>query len=549
MQFARTDRGKLTLLASLMAVALMGGIILCRSILDTMLREDAQATSSTWVSMLMERNPSVLTLLSGAAPSVQTRYFLDESSHVGDIYRFRIWNAAGHLAYTSERMASARPSVDERVKNALVSGSPVNEIHQGRPPQDSSSYVRSFIPIKQNGAVAGVVEVYLDQTDDEALYKRSLIFTALIIAILVLAGGGITGCTVYRQILRLNEAKAENLFLSEFDSLTGILNRRPFTDLAKTSLARDGKRKKQVAVLMIDLDRFKDINDSFGHETGDKILKAAASRIGAAILDDDYVARFGGDEFIVLQVNRYQPNGAGTLASRLIEVLSEPYKIGGSQIVCGASIGVSISPQDGDNLDTLAACADAALYKAKADGRGCVRFSESGMDAKVRERQQIEIDMRRALREDCFRLAYQPIYSLQNGKLLGFEALLRWPEGWAPKSPADFIPIAEESGLINPIGSWALETACRTASRWSNPLKISVNLSPVQFREGKIDSVVKRALTVSGLDPARLEVEVTESLWIQNTDSVLVQLGRLRKMVRAPDENIRSGHFVIDLLS
>jgi diguanylate cyclase (GGDEF)-like protein len=530
MRFFRSDHGKLTLLATCITLALLGGFAFCRSILDTMLRQDAQATSSAWVSMLVERHPDVLGLLSGTAPSGETSRFLDESSHVGAIYRFRIWNAAEYLVYKSERMATPGKPADKRVGQALVSGSIFNEVHEGSKPPDMPFYVQSFIPVRQNGAVAGVFEVYLDQSDDEAIYKRSLIFTGLIIAILAILAGGIPGCAVFRQMRSLKEAKAENHFLSQYDSLTGIPNRRLLTDLTKGMLSSDRQRKKQVAVLMIDMDRFKGINDSFGHPAGDKVLKAAAERIRSSILDDDCVARFGGDEFIVPQTNRYQPNGAGSLASCLIEVLSEPYDIGGMKVDCGASIGVSISPQDGEELDTLVACADAALAKAKMEGRNRVRFSETGMDAKVRERQQLETDLRRALREERFQLAYQPLYCLQTGKLTGFEALLRWPEGWSPSSPADFIPIAEETGLINPIGDWVLETACRTAAKWANPLKISVNLSPVQFRDGNIDAAVKRALSTSGLDPARLELEVTESLWIHNTDSVLVQLGRLRKM-------------------
>ncbi|HEY2860895.1 MAG TPA: EAL domain-containing protein [Terracidiphilus sp.] len=504
---------------------------MCRSILDAMLREDAQATSSAWVSMLVAKNPDVLGIASGGAPSAQSKLFLDESSRVGDIFRFRIWTAARQVAYVSERVSSSGTPLDRNsVEKALLSRAIVSKVHKGRPAQDLSFYVQSFIPLRQNGAVIGVFEVCLDQTAGEILYKQSLILTAIVIAVLVLLAGGIPLRTIYRQTLKLNEARAETVFLSDYDSLTGVPNRRLLNNLTRNALSSGQWRKKQVAVLMIDVDRFKGINDTFGNQAGDKVLKAVATRIRSAIRDEDHLARIGGDEFIVLQVNRYQPNGSSSLASNLIELLSEPYEIGGHQVVCGSSIGVSIWPQDGEDLDTLVACAGAALSKAKADGRNCARFSESGMDGKVRDRQLIEIDIRRALREERFQLAYQPLYSLQDGKLLGFEALLRWPDGWSPKSPADFIPIAEESGLINPIGAWALETACKTAARWANPLKIAVNLSPVQFRDGSVETVVKRALAISGLDPARLEVEVTESLWIQNTDSVLVQLGRLRKI-------------------
>jgi EAL domain-containing protein (putative c-di-GMP-specific phosphodiesterase class I) len=189
-----------------------------------------------------------------------------------------------------------------------------------------------------------------------------------------------------------------------------------------------------------------------------------------------------------------------------------------------------VRPPDADDFDALIACAYSALYKSKAAGRNSVSFFEPGMDAKNRQRRQIEADIRRALETDAFQLAYQPVHDFRDGRLLGFEALLRWPEGWDPQSPADFIPVAEESGLINRLGAWALETACRTAAAWKHPLKVAVNLSPVQFHDGDVPSLVEDALRNSGLNPLRLELEVTESLWIQDKDSVFNQLRRLHRL-------------------
>jgi diguanylate cyclase (GGDEF)-like protein len=521
----------IAMLAVCVALPVCAGMFLCQFLLGKMLRDNAQATSSAWVSMLVARNPDILTLLSGATSSVQTKHFLDETSHVGDIYRFRIWDAAGHVAFKSERMTSTGAPINaNRVTEALVSGSIINEVHAGSPPQNVPFFVQSFIPVRQNGVIIGVFEVYLDQSNDEVLYKRSLLVTEIIIGALVLLAGGIPGYSVYRQMLKLRDARADALYLSEHDSLTGIPNRHRLNELAKSALASNRRSKRQVAALIIDMDRFKDINDSFGHATGDELLKAVANRIQSSVRKEDSVARLGSDEFVVLQVGLYQPNGAKSLADRLIKDFSELFNIGGSQLNCGASIGIAISPPDAGDFDTLIACADAALYKAKADGRNSVRFFEPGIDAKIRERHQIETDIRRALATDSFQLAYQPLHSFRDGRLLGFEALLRWPQGWGANSPADFIPVAEESRLINQLGRWALETACKTAANWTNPLKVAVNLSPVQFRDGDIVSVVKEALGTSGLDPERLELEVTESLWIQDKDSVFKQLSRLRRL-------------------
>jgi diguanylate cyclase (GGDEF)-like protein len=530
-RFLKTERGRLAMLSVCVALPVCGGMFLCQFLLGRMLRDNAQATSSAWVSMLVARNPDVLTLLSGATASIQTKRFLDETSQVGNIYRFRIWDATGHLAFKSERMTStAAPINSNRVTEALASGSIINEVHAGSPPQNVPFFVQSFIPVKQNGAIVGAFEVYLDQSNDEILYRRSLLLTEIIIGALVLLAGGIPGYRVYCQMLRLRGARAEALYLSEHDSLTGIPNRNRLKELTKSALALNHGSKRQVAALIIDMDRFKDINDTLGHATGDQLLKAVANRIRWSIQEEDSVARFGGDEFVVLQVGLYQPNGAKSLADRLIKDFSEPFKIGGSKLDCGASIGIAISPPDAEDFDTLIACADSALCRAKADGRNSVRFFEPEMDAKIQERHQIEMDIRRALATNSFQLAYQPLHSFRDGRLLGFEALLRWPEGWGAKSPADFIPVAEESGLINQVGQWALETACKTAASWTNPLKVAVNLSLVQFRDGDIVSVVKEVLGTSGLDPERLELEVTESLLIQDKDSVFNQLRHLRKI-------------------
>ncbi len=532
-RFLNTDRVRLAILMVSIAIPVVGGMLLCQSLLMKMLRQDAQATSGAWVSMLVARNPDILTLFSDAPLSVQTKRNLDEASQVGDIYRFRIWDTAGNLVFKSERLTSAGAPIvfsEKRAANAAASGSIVNEVHEGGPPQNVSFFVESFIPVRRNGAVIGIFDVFLDQSDDKLLYQKSLLLTEGIIAILVIFAAGLPGYIVFNQMVALRTAKTEAQFQSEHDGLTGISNRTRLSNVSKGALALNRRNKSHTAALMIDLDRFKEINDSFGHAAGDEVLKAVAMRLKSSIREEDFAARFGGDEFVVLQVGMAQPSGARFLADRLIEALSEPYDVGGTALACGASVGVAISPADADDFEKLIACADAALYKSKAQGRSCVSFFEPGMDANIRERRQIECDIRRALAAGAFQLAYQPLHSFQDGRILGFEALLRWPEGWSPQSPAVFIPIAEESGLINPIGAWVLQTACRTAAQWTNPLKISVNLSPVQFRHGDIVSVVEETLRTSGLDPSRLELEVTESLWIEDANCVLDQLVRLRMM-------------------
>jgi diguanylate cyclase (GGDEF)-like protein len=528
-----TELGKIAILVVCIAIPVLGGMLACNFLLMRMLREEAQATSNAWVSMLVARNPDLLALFSDAPPNPQMKHILEEATQVGDIYRFRIWDTAGNLIYKSERLKSIGSPIvfsQKRTANAVASGTIVNEVHEGGPPQNVPFFVESFVPVKRNGVVIGVVDVFLDQSDDKILYQKSLLFTEGIIVVLVILAAGLPGYLVYHQMRAISHARADAQFRSEHDTLTGLINRHRLNDVAKNALAWSRRNHQQVAALMIDLDRFKEINDTFGHAAGDEVLKAVATRLEASIREEDSVARFGGDEFVVLQVGIEQPSGARFLAERLIVVLSEPFDVRGRALTSGASIGVAIVPQDAQDFETLIACADVALYKSKAACPNSISFFEPGMDAKVRERHQLETDIRLALTTGSFQLAYQPLLSLKNNRLLGFEALLRWPEGWSPQSPLAFIPVMEESGTIDAVGEWVLETACRTAASWTSPLRIAVNLSPVQFRHGNLVSVVENALKSSGLDPHRLELEVTESVWIQDTDSVLDQLTRLRRL-------------------
>ena len=283
-----------------------------------------------------------------------------------------------------------------------------------------------------------------------------------------------------------------------------------------------------MAVLCLDLDRFKDVNDTLGHPTGDALLEEVAARLKSNVREIDLVGRLGGDEFAVVAEDLDAAEGAVRLARRLCTALAELYQVNGHEVSTSASIGIALGPIDGTSGETLMKEADLALYRAKQDGRNTFRFFEPAMDAALQKRRQLENDLRRALRKNELYLDYQPQFDLESGTLTGYEALVRW---WHPTdgdmSPSTFIPIAEETGLIAPLGEWILRTACGYAATWERDLTLAVNLSPAQFKTQDIEALVKKVLAETGLEPNRLELEITEATLLQNTDAVVETLTRL----------------------
>jgi predicted signal transduction protein with EAL and GGDEF domain len=256
-----------------------------------------------------------------------------------------------------------------------------------------------------------------------------------------------------------------------------------------------------------------------------------AKRLSAVLRSDDLVARLGGDEFAVLQAPVEKPSDSSALAERLIEAIGAPYTLDGHQVTISASVGIAIAPDDGDNPDQILKNADMALYRAKGDGKAVYRFFEPEMDASVQARRELEVDLRAALSAEVLEVHYQPLVSLANGRPTGYEALVRWPhpeKGMIP--PSDFIPVAEETGLIGQVGALVLRRACRDAVLWPEPLKVAVNLSALQFKSGTLLHIVKDALASSGLPPRRLELEITETLLLDKSAQVLVTLHSLRAL-------------------
>jgi diguanylate cyclase (GGDEF)-like protein len=315
------------------------------------------------------------------------------------------------------------------------------------------------------------------------------------------------------------------------DALTELPNRLAFRAELESALRRCGQRNDKVAVLWIDLDNFKSVNDSFGHPAGDVLLRTVASRLRQCVASGGTLARLGGDEFAIVQAGLADPIDGGQLAGRILAALSEPIELPGHQIAIGASIGIAVAPDDASDPDELLKKADMALYRTKKEGRNGFHFFEKGMDAALTARRAMESDLRRALAEGAFELHYQPLLDLKEGQISCCEALIRWRDktrGLVP--PMEFIPLAEETGLIAGIGEWVLREACAEAAQWPNMIKLAVNVSPAQFRNRNLLSVVVSALANGPLSPGRLELEITENVLLSDTESNIATLHRLRDL-------------------
>ena len=352
------------------------------------------------------------------------------------------------------------------------------------------------------------------------------------------------------EIAQRERSQAQNEYLARHDSLTGLANRLLFREELSRALRDMPVSGRRVAILFIDLDGFKAVNDGLGHSAGDALLRTIAARLRNETGDEDRIARLGGDEFAVLTYCDDEERVPVNLGKRIITALTMPADIDGQPVHVGASVGIAVSTDDYRTPEELLKAADMAMYRAKADGRGTVRVFDPSMDACAQARRLLELDLRRALSEGNLRLHYQPLLDLQTGHITGFEALMRW---YHPQrglvSPAEFIPVAEELGLIVALGEWALREACAEAATWPGSVKIAVNLSPIQFLRGAILPAVVSALATSGLSPQRLELEITESVLLDKSERNIEILHQLRALgVRISMDDFGTGYSSLSYL-
>ncbi|HLC08610.1 MAG TPA: EAL domain-containing protein, partial [Methyloceanibacter sp.] len=433
---------------------------------------------------------------------------------------------SGNLSPATLQGILARGEVSTALAKALAN----NTTEIARAPDDTNLRA-AFVPVTQYGKVERIYAFTIDQSGAASITNVALTVVTLTTSLLIVMGFSVPAAIASRRIRERWHAEDQIRFLALHDSLTGLPNRVQLRDHLERAVARGKRHGRLMAVFGLDLDRFKNVNDTLGHATGDALLEEVAARLKENVREVDLVGRLGGDEFAIVAEDLDAPEDAMRLARRVCTALAAAYRVNGHEVTTSASVGIALGPVDNGSADILLKNADLALYRAKQDGRNTFRFFEPAMDAALQKRRKLENDLRNALRKNQLYLDYQPQFDLETGKLAGYEALVRWwhpSEGEVP--PTTFIPIAEETGLIAPLGEWILRTACAYATTWPADTTLAVNLSPAQFKTQDVLELVRKVLVETGLDPQRLELEITESILLQNTDAVVETLKRLDQL-------------------
>ena len=522
------------LLVLVLAMLLGGTWATVEVTINHLLNQNAKDTARNWASFLAANVTDLDKIAAGEQPSAASLAFFQATRKAGEVFRYVIFNREGYSQLVSDRDGTVLVSLSEfsaEAVRAAVTAQPVVEAKKGHSPEMPNYFAEAFVPIAVGGRPVATVAAYVDQTDQRNHFFYDFLLAAAVLCLLTGLSFGIPAVAWYHRTKEKQHAERRIRFLAHHDVLTGLANRASLIDRMNALLVASAEQRGQLAVHFIDLDHLKEINDRFGHDGGDFLLKTIAERLRTVIRSDDIVARLGGDEFVLVQPNISGREQAEEFAQRLSSALAEPMRLKQHELFTTVSIGVALAPADGDTPERLLKSADLAVYRGKADGRNCVRFFLPEMDAELQDRIELEAIIRNAVLHDRFELHYQPIFQMSDRRLIGFEALIRLPrDDGTLIPPLVFIPVAEDMRLIDKIGTWVLREACRTAAGWPKHLTVAVNLSPAQFLAGSVSEIVAAALKEAKLKPSRLELEITESLLLGDSASIMTELRTLKKL-------------------
>jgi diguanylate cyclase (GGDEF)-like protein len=446
------------------------------------------------------------------------------------VLRYELYNARGKLTFTSGR--SGLPLDDGLVD---VASNPVQEGSVVGLDTGSGDEVSHFgvlrVPLDLNERARGTLIVYLDQSDQASVLSG---YFGIIAAItLIFLGTGVATPVAFARMRsqERREAQEQVRYLESHDALTGLANRRAFAEILSEAIIRMKRDNTHIAVVCLDIDKFKEINDATEQGGGDQVLREIATRIKDTLRERDIIARLGADEFAIALVDITNLGDVMAFMNRLVAALRLPFSVNGKEVLITTSVGIALAPADGDTASTVLRHATIALSRAKGDGGQRMCFFEESMDKALQRRRTVEHELRLALGREEFEVVYQPQYDLATEQQCGSEALIRWHHPVHGKiAPGHFISVAEDTGLIVPIGEWVLRRACQDVATWPEELTVAVNLSPAQFRDSDIAETVAEVLRETGLAPHHLELEITENLLINDTEEVLSKLSRLREL-------------------
>jgi diguanylate cyclase (GGDEF)-like protein len=530
-----TSIGRNVALIVLALLLLIGGTLAAvKMTTDYLLYQSATSDARSWAGFMAKSIADLEPIAAGELPSAASMSFFQWAQKSDQVFRYEIFNREGYSQLVADHDKIVLLTLSEysaAAADAGTTGRPVVETREGNAPDLPSFYARAYVPVLVDQVPIAVVAAYVDQTQERDRVHYAFLLAAVSLCLLSGLSFGIPAVALYRRTKEKQHGDRRIRFLAHHDALTGLANRARLVERLDEALAALPSRGGSFAVHFIDIDGFKEINDSVGHDGGNFVLTSVAERLRAAAQPGAVVARLGGDEFVVIQSRVDGKHAAEEFANRLARALIAPMRFKENEIAAMASVGVALAPADGNDPERLLKSADLALQKCKSDGRNCVRFFRPEMDAALLERIELEKAIRNAVLNDRFMLHYQPMIQISGRRLVGFEALIRLPaEDGSLIPPLVFIPVAEELRLIDRIGAWVLREACRTAALWPKHLTIAVNLSPAQFAAGSVSAMVAATLEETGLEPHRLELEITESLLLGNTQANLTELQTLKAM-------------------
>ncbi len=527
-------RRAIGILLAVLAILAGGTWVTVKVTTDNLLDTDATISARDWAQFIAANVTDLEQIANGEQPSSASLAFFVATRKAGQVYRYLIFNREGYSQLVSDHDQIAPVDLSEFSTAAARAGQlglPVVDIKKGSGPAQPAHFAEAYVPVMVGGRPVAVVAAFVDETEQRNNFFYDFMVAAISLCLLTGAAFGIPAVAWYYRTKEKQQADRRIRFLAHHDALTGLANRARLIERLEGVLAVQTSLGGQIAIHFIDIDHFKEVNDFLGHDGGDFLLNTIGQRLSALTRMEDLVARLGGDEFVVVQTAINSKVAAAEFAQRIASVLHEPMYFKEQELKTNVTIGVAVAPTDGKTSERLLKSADLALYSGKAAGRNCVRFFTPNMDEALRTRLTLEKLLREAVAQNLFELHYQPMYEMSGKKLIGFEALIRLP---GPDGtlipPATFIPVAEEMRLIDRIGKWVLREACQTATTWPNNLTVAVNLSPAEFESGAIVESVAAALKETGLDPHRLELEITETLLLGNSERTMVDLKRLKAM-------------------